>query len=241
MQERVDEVSYYYDLHPTQEDLMGEPAVHAALVHYLVDVLKWLLRGELCALYENLNFYQTPNPREYPVAPDLVVIKGVPPQEIRHWRVGRSGPTPQVVLEILSEETWHKDLQEKPRTYARMGVQEYYAYDPHTPPLRRATSQRLFGWQLASQQATMHPLVLPPERALWSHHLDSFLVPDGSWLRLYDRQGQLRLTGEEARAQQAHIEARRAEVEARRAETEAQRARALAEKLRSLGIDPDQI
>jgi Uma2 family endonuclease len=234
MQEHVDEVSYYYDLHPTREDLMGETAVHAALVHYLVDVLKWLLRAELCALYENLNFYQTPNPREYPVAPDLVVIKGIRPQAIRSWKVGRSGPTPQVVFEILSEETWLKDLQEKPRTYAQMGVQEYYAYDPHTPPLWRATSQRLFGWQLDSQQASMHPLVLPAERALWSHHLDSFLVPDGPWLRLYDRQGQLQLTGEEAMAQQAQIEARRAQAEA-------QRAKALAEKLRSLGIDPDQI
>jgi Uma2 family endonuclease len=227
---------------------MGETAVHAALVHYLVDVLKWLLRAELCALYENLNFYQTPNPGEYPLAHDLVVIKGVRPQAIRHWRVGRSGPAPQVVFEILSEETWHKDLQEKPRTYAQMGVQEYYAYDPNTPPLRRATSQRLFGWQLDSQQTTMRPLILPPERVLWSRHLDSFLVPDGSWLRLYDRQGQLRLTEAQAMAQQAEVEARRAEVEARRAEqeakraeTEARRAKALAEKLRALGIDPDQI
>ena len=26
-----DEVAYYYDFHPTQEDLMGETPVHAAL------------------------------------------------------------------------------------------------------------------------------------------------------------------------------------------------------------------
>ena len=228
MEERVDdEVIYYYDLHPTREDLMGETAVHAALVHYLVDVLNWLLRGQLCAIYENLNFYQTPNPREYPVAPDLVVIKGVPFQEIRSWRVGRSGPAPQVLLEILSEETWHKDLQEKPSTYAKMGVQEYYAYDPNTPPLRRITSQRLFGWQLDSQYGSMRPLAPHPEGYLWSHELDSFLVPNGRWLRLYARQGQLRLTEAEARARQAEAEVRRAQ--------------ALAEKLRSLGIDPDQL
>ena len=29
-----DEVAYYYDFHPTEEDLMGETAVHADLVHY---------------------------------------------------------------------------------------------------------------------------------------------------------------------------------------------------------------
>ena len=55
--------------------------------------------------------------------------------------------------------------------------------------------------------------------------MESFLVPDYADLRLYDRNGQLRLT--------------RAEAEVRRAET--RRANALAEKLRSLGIDPDQI
>ena len=69
------EVAYYYDFHPTEEDLMGETSVHATLVHYLIEVLKWLFRGQVCAVYENLNFYQTSNPREYPLAPDIVVIK----------------------------------------------------------------------------------------------------------------------------------------------------------------------
>jgi hypothetical protein len=151
-------------------------------------------------------------------------------------------------LEILWEETWPKDLQEKPSTYAQLGVQEYYAYDPNTPPLRRATSQRLFGWHLDSQQASIRPLMLRPEGHLWSRELDSFLVPNGRWLRLYDRHGDLRLTEAEARAQQAEraahraeIAARRAEMEAERAEAEAQPAKALAEKLRSLGFDPDQL
>src|SRR5258708_7347430 len=49
------EVAYYYDFHPTEEDLMGETSVHAALVHYLVEVLTWLFRGQACAVYRNLN------------------------------------------------------------------------------------------------------------------------------------------------------------------------------------------
>jgi hypothetical protein len=61
---------------------------------------------------------------------------------------------------------------------------------------------------------------------IWSTHLDSFLVPDEKYLRLYDRFGHLRLTGFEAQTI--------------RAEMEAQRANSLAEKLRKLGIDPDQ-
>ncbi len=50
---------------------------------------------------------------------------------------------------------------------------------------------------------------------LWSPSLDSFLVPEREYLRLYDRNGQRRLTEAEAEA--------------------------LAEKLRSLGVDPDQV
>ena len=36
------EVNYYYDSHPTEEDLMGETSFHADLVNYLLDVLRWL-------------------------------------------------------------------------------------------------------------------------------------------------------------------------------------------------------
>jgi hypothetical protein len=67
----------------------------------------------------------------------------------------------------------------------------------------------------------------PPCFAVWSFYLNSFLVPDGQYLRLYDRYGQMRLPKDEA--------------ETLRAEAEARKSQAFAEKLRSLGIDPDQI
>jgi Uma2 family endonuclease len=228
MKEQTDhEVVYYYDLHPTEEDLMGETSLHAALIHYLVEVLRWLFRGHICAIHENLNFYQTRNYKEYPVAPDIAVIKGRPFEVIPSLRVGGTNPSPQVIFEILSEETWREDLEEKPGKYAQMGVQEYFAYDPNPKPLARAISHRLFGWRRAEQTGLLSPLRRRRDGRLWSTELDSWLVPDGSYLRLYDRDGQIRLTGEEA--------------EARRADAEARRANVLAEKLRSLGIDPNQL
>jgi len=221
------EVAYYYDFHPTQEDLMGETSVHAALVQYLVEVLTWLFRGQAYAVYRNLNFYQTPNPREYPLAPDIALIKGIHFRHVRSWRVGKTGPAPQVVFEIASEETWKKDLFEKPMQYALMGVAEYFAYDPNDPAAWRGSSQRLFGWQLEQGKRAMKELPVDASGRLWGPALDSFLVPETEYLRLYDRHGLLRLTEAEAAAQRAEAEARRAE--------------ALAEKLRSLGIDPDQV
>jgi Uma2 family endonuclease len=222
-----DEVKYYYDSHPTQEDLMGETSFHADLVNYLLDVLRWLFHGRLCAIYDNLNFYQTPNSKEYPLAPDIAIIPGIAHRPIRSWRVGKSGPAPQVVFEIASEETWKKDLAEKPGKYASMGVQEYFAYDPHDFPLPASNNRRLFGWQLDRSGYSMREMQPRPDGSLWSPILESWLVPDGTWLRLYDSTGQLRLT--------------RAEAADQRADAAVQQAQALADKLRSLGIDPDQI
>ncbi|MBV9691339.1 MAG: Uma2 family endonuclease [Ktedonobacteraceae bacterium] len=217
-----DELVYYYDTHPTEEDLLGETADHGALALYLMEVLAALFEHQHCALYHNFNFYHTGYWKEYPVAPDIAVIKGVDFRRVRSWRVGKTGPAPHVVLEIASQETWDKDLTEKPSKYAVMGVEEYFAYDPNERPLRR-DGRRLFGWRLDRANRVMRQLPLERDGRLWSFHLESYLAPDHAYLRLYDRAGHLRLTG----AQRAHVEKRRAD--------------ALAEKLRSLGIDPDQI
>jgi hypothetical protein len=171
----------------------------------------------------------------------VAVIKGAAYDPFAISRkVGLDGPAPQVVFELLSKDTWQRDLTEKPAVYARMGVHEYFAYDPQPRPLARATAHRLFGWRLQPREGTMRPLSLRQRGYLWSLELESRLVPDGRWLRLYDRVGQLRLTETEVAEQQAEAEARRAQAEAQRARAAEQRARLLAEKLRSLGVDPDQ-
>ncbi|MGB8348295.1 MAG: Uma2 family endonuclease [Ktedonobacteraceae bacterium] len=217
-----DEVLYYYDVHPTREDLMGETFPHARLVHYLMEVLTWLLRVQTCAIYENFNFYQTSDENEYPLVPDIAVIKGESEPATRSYRIGVYGPPPQVVFEFASSETWKRDLQEKPGEYDRMGVEEYYAYDPNQPPLSlsRRRGRRLFGWQLDRKTGVLREIPLDGNGRLWSPLLQSYLVPDGTYLRFSDRFGNQCLT-------QAEEEKRRAEV--------------MAKKLRELGIDPDQL
>ena len=236
-----DEVKYYYDSHPTEEDLMGETSFHADLVTYLKEVLRWLFHGQLCAIYDNLNFYQTNDPQEYPIAPDIALIKGVAQQPARSWRVEKRGPAPQVVFEIGSEETWRKDLTEKPGKYAEMGVQEYFAYDPNEPQLLRRMNRRLFGWQFDPHTHRMREMQPRSDGSLWSPNLQSWLVPDGTLLRLYNARGQMRLTYGEFEAQQRQLEAQLRRAETQRADAAAEKAQTYAEKLRSLGIDPDQL
>src|SRR5712692_6789929 len=223
------EVEYYYDSHPTLEDLMGETSFHASLSRYLMQVLEWLYRGQTCAIYENLNFYQTQNPREYPLAPDIALIKGAEARHLRSWKIGKTGPAPQVVFEIASEETWKKDVEEKPLKYALMGVEEYFFYDPDdtATPSWKHSPQRLIGWQYQKASGAITEMTPDAPGRLWSSHLDSFLVPDGLYLRLYDSHNQRRLTAEEALSQET--------------ETLLQEKEALLQKLRSLGVNPYEI
>ncbi len=252
-----DEVKYYYDSHETEKDRMGEPSAHSSLLHDLWNVLDWLFHGKMCAIYANLNFYQTSNPLEYPEEPDLAIIKGIAYQQfMRSYRVGVSGPAPHVIFEVASDETWRVDLKEKPGRYARMGVQEYFAYDPYDPLLPESGNRRLFGWQLDPDKRRMREMSPASDGSLWSQHLESRLVPDGYYLRLYDDHNQMRLTYGEEMERQAD-ELRRQTDELRR-KTDAvvqqtdeleelvertisnrRRIQVYSEKLRSMGIDPN--
>jgi Uma2 family endonuclease len=254
-------ISYYYDSHPTEEDLMGESSQHHAVIGYLEELLTWLFHQQACAVYVNLNFYATDDEDEYPIVPDVAVIKGVPFRHEISWRIGVTGPAPQVVFEMASDKTWKRDLDEKPPAYARIGVQEYYAFDPYEPPLplSRRRGRRLFGWHVDADTGLMRQRAPRPDGSLWSPQLNSWLRPDGMFLRLYDpcrrltkgevdeakverealaRQAESARAEREALARQA--EAERAEAAIRQMQVEAARAEAFAEKLRALGIDPDQ-
>lgn len=255
------EVDYYYDSHATAEDLMGNTSSHSELAQYLTLVLRWMYRGQVCAIYDNLNHYQTLDKMEYPVAPDVAVIKGEVQRRRRSWTVGETGLAPQVVFEIASKETWRNDLQKKPQKYYHMGVEEYYLYDPESPQYLKYKGHRLVGWRRNRDKKMMEEMQLDEQGRLWSEQLQSWLVSDDDYLRLYDSEGQRRLTEAEAReeheqeleqktwslehkARLFEQKVRQSEEKVRQSEEKArlseEKARYLAEKLRSLGVNPDE-
>ncbi len=161
--------------------MRGETALHAAVIHYLVDVLRWLFSDRVCAVHENLNFYVTSHFKEYPLAPDIAVIKGTAYHYIPSWSLVHGSLPPQVVFEIASKETWEKDLYEKPQRYAHMGVLEYVFYDPNVPPLHQTLSQRLFVWQFDQQMGIVRPVAANANGHIWSEQLESWIAPDGNF------------------------------------------------------------
>ena len=93
-------------------------------------------------------YYEEGNPGAV-VAPDVFVAIGAPKQEKKprlSYKLWEEPKGPDFVLEVVSRSTWAVDRNEKPKVYARLGVEEYWLYDPtgeHDGP--RLRGMRLVG------------------------------------------------------------------------------------------------
>ena len=111
------------------------------------------------------------------LAPDLLVSFGAPKRLRGSYAVWEEGKPPDFVLEILSESTWRKDVEVKPGLYERMGVREYFVFDPHghIDPLLRA-------WRFADGRRERLPVVDVADgmRGVHSETLKPAPVPHGA-------------------------------------------------------------
>ena len=73
-----------------------------------------------------------------PLSPDVYVAFGVANRHRSSYVVWEEGKPPDFVLEVASPSTRRRDENEKRDAYAKMGVPEYFLYDPQgklKPPL----------------------------------------------------------------------------------------------------------
>jgi Uma2 family endonuclease len=157
--------------------------------------------------------------------PDVFFVAGVPGQlDRKAWVVWEEdGRYPNLIVELLSPSTARVDRTAKKELYASVfRTPEYFLYDPET--------EELEGFRLYEGA---YQRLKPDARGwLWSRELDLWLGRwqgeragfDTTWLRLYDRDGRLVPTPEEAERLRAEAERQRAEAERQRAEAERQRA-----------------
>ena len=100
----------------------------------LITMLKvfFMLRDDVVIGEDMFIYYVEGNPR-LTVAPDCFVVIGVSEESFLRndtyllWDVGKA---PDFVLEIGSPSTWRQDLGPKRDLYARLGVGEYWMFDP---------------------------------------------------------------------------------------------------------------
>ncbi|WP_058996016.1 Uma2 family endonuclease [Leptolyngbya sp. NIES-2104] len=164
------------------------------------------------------------------VSPDVFVIFGVEKKQRRTYKAWEEGnQLPSFVLEVTSKTTRGNDEQDKPQKYVRMGVSEYFQYDPTgdylNPPLK--------GSRLVENRYELIPLTTLPDGSLslYSQSLGLELrVTDGK-LRYYEPQTETKLLTH-AETDQARQEAEQARQEAEQARQEAEQARQEAEQAR---------
>ena len=74
-------------------------------------------------------YYEEGDPRAV-VAPDVFVVLGVAGHDRRAYKVWEEGKVPDFVLEVTSRSTRATDQGSKRQVYAKLGVSEYWRFDP---------------------------------------------------------------------------------------------------------------
>ena len=189
--------------------------------------LRFRDRDDVLVDCDMLVYYQRNEPAKC-VAPDVFVVRGVLSDARRVYKVWKERPL-DFVLEVASPRTVGADRKEKRDLYARIGVREYFQYDPQGGLLAPRLQGRRLRWDGSYE-------VLPGrrregvERSVRSEVLGLEFHFDGRHLRVWDPIRQRYLSAEDAedRADEARAwgsaESARADAEAARADMEATRA-----------------
>lgn len=205
---------------------MGETDLHRYWMNRLYDQLSRRYRGQRAYVGCDLLVYYTEG-RVFDVCvPDVFVALGAAPGFRRTFKTWVEGRPPTVVFEVTSQSTRREDEVFKPRTYAKIGVREYFLFDPTadylSPPL---IGHRLFG----DDRGTIVP---DDSGALLSRELGLRLWLENDQLFVADAAtGQRLLTDAEAAEEQAEA----ADARARAAEDEARRLREELARLKGEG------
>jgi len=150
-------ISSYYDRalieDDTEESVSGSDwhlqailAFYDALLRHKVQGgFAWYVTAEVLILADLEE--RTDNP--WRSMPDVYVAVDGPHRQRVSYDTRDGLPYPQFVCEVVSKDTWRKDVAEKQRVYADTGVLEYIVFDPTQEFLRqplRAWRQTDAGW-----------------------------------------------------------------------------------------------
>ena len=109
---------------------MGETDLHRDWMIRILDILRHRYRDQRVYVASDLLvYYEEGRPTKFIVPDDFVVLDCEPGQR-RIFRTWVEERTPDVVFEVTSRGTSSDDIVTKPPIYERIGVKEYFLYDP---------------------------------------------------------------------------------------------------------------
>ncbi len=205
---------------------MGETDLHRKEMVELIAMLedRYADAPDVYVSGDLLLYYVEGDPTKF-VVPDTFVAFGVPKGLRRTYKLWEEGAVPAVVFEVTSRKTQREDRRTKMALYARLGVTEYFLYDPEADYLQPS----LQGYRLVGKAY----MALTPGAtgALRSEQLGLDLRLDQTLLQMIDvaTGTQLpRLAERAAALQRAESRARRAKAQAAQERTRARQADARA-------------
>ena len=148
-------------------------------------------------------YYVEGNPKRW-ISPDVFVAFGPSREPLRRiWQTWKEGKLADFALEVTSETTRAKDEGTKRRLYQRLGVTEYWQFDPNGEYLDPILKGRRLNTRGTYE---LLPLTTTPEGLLYgeSKVLGLHLCLDEGRLRLFDpAAGEFLLSHRELVARQA--------------------------------------
>ncbi|MBG1266180.1 Uma2 family endonuclease [Nostoc sp. WHI] len=206
--------------------------------------------GQYCIGQDSGIYWRITDPPERGAeAPDWFYVPNVPPtlngQMRRSYVLWQEHIAPLIVLEFVSgngaEERDKTPWKGKFWIYEQVIHPAFYGiYEVNKSSVE--VYHIIEGqYQLLAANERGHYTIAPleVELGIWQGEYQNAELP---WLRWWDLQGNLLLSGEERaeqESQRAELESQRAELESQRAELESQRADRLSAQLRSLGVEPE--
>lgn len=206
---------------------IAESDLHRDLMSELISELETFFQDDPEVYVSgNLLIYYVEGDPHKSFAPDVFVVRGVGKRKRRIYKLWEEGRAPDVVFEISSRTTLFKDTQHNFRLYERLGVREYFLYDPEYDWMPGG----LVAWRREGDELVEMEVINGVAR---SEVLGLDVVDTGETLRLRDPDtGRFLPTREEVAEAREQAEVAREQAEARaRAEAEA-RQQAEAELMR---------
>lgn len=109
---------------------MGETDLHRDWMIRILEIFRYRYRGErVYTASDLLLYYEEGQPTKF-VVPDNFVVLDCEPGRRRIFKTWNEGKVPDVIFEVTSRGTSSVDIIDKPVLYERIGVKEYFLYDP---------------------------------------------------------------------------------------------------------------
>ena len=122
-----------HDADPVEyPDWDGKPVEtlqHYLAAHYVVGVFQMHFGADAHYGANNGLYYERGNP-DAVLVPDVYCATHAPRHIAPSYKVWEEGGPPNFVLELASRSTVPRDVKEKRRIYAAMGVADYFLFDP---------------------------------------------------------------------------------------------------------------